>query len=52
MISLAFCALYVINGIIGERAYELVIFMATTVIIIVYVIMNYFSKKDDIKLVK
>ncbi|XP_033642182.1 uncharacterized protein LOC117302368 [Asterias rubens] len=41
LLTLGFCLLYVVNGLFGERPYELLIFIIGTVILMIYSISNY-----------
>ena len=48
-----FCAYYVLNGVLAERPYEILVFVIATVIVWVYIIANYALRPGDgpIKLV-
>ncbi|XP_038074829.1 uncharacterized protein LOC119742735 isoform X2 [Patiria miniata] len=41
LLTLSFCLFYVLNGIFGERPYELIIFIVGTLIMMIYCIVNY-----------
>ncbi len=47
-----FCILYVLHGMLTESSYELLAFVVTTFIVLVYVVANFFSTpKITIKIV-
>ncbi|XP_022104177.1 uncharacterized protein LOC110986544 [Acanthaster planci] len=41
LLTICFCLFYVLNGIFGERPYELLIFIVGTLILMIYSIVNY-----------
>lgn len=44
---LVFCLFYVVNGVLGEHAYELFVFAFSMSVIFVYCITNFLETSDD-----
>ncbi|CAG2221507.1 unnamed protein product [Mytilus edulis] len=52
IINTIFCLYYVLNGILAERPYEILVFVLANIIVWIYVIANYAISPGDIKLVR
>lgn len=47
-----FCVYYVFHGLLAERPYEVIVMVLATVVILIYIVVNYIlSTKNDVKLV-
>ncbi|XP_046583425.1 uncharacterized protein LOC124290674 [Haliotis rubra] len=53
IVNACFCLFYLVHGVLKERPYEIFILVITTIIMLVYLIVNYsVGKQDTIKLVR
>lgn len=48
LMSTAFCVFYIINGVFGERAFELLVFIGGVLIVLGYSIINYTQVDPDV----
>lgn len=52
IINTVFCIYYVLNGILAERPYEILVFVIATGIVWIYIIVNYALNPGTIKLIR
>ncbi|XP_048752003.1 uncharacterized protein LOC125663715 isoform X2 [Ostrea edulis] len=53
IINALFCVYYVFHGLLAERPYEVIVMVLATVVILIYIVVNYIlSTKNDVKLAR
>lgn len=52
IINTVFCVYYVLNGIVAERPYEILVFVVATAVVWIYIIANYALRPEQIKMIR